>query len=230
MLPQTQIVQARQVDLLRLIEPDTTLTRIANTHGGEYAGPCPFCGGTDRFHIVPSAGKWYCRQCTPRGGDSIDYVQRREQIAFQAAVEFLAGSTAHVANRQMRVRPSARSVTILTGLNRHGKAPRRRWCRKPKPAWPLTLKALRRVLTWPAVGWCPRPGRHGGWATISPGTPSGESRSRLLRCPDSVPTARSRRSSTATSGRESPATTASARRPAANTPCSACTAWATGRR
>ena len=96
MLPQTQIAQARQVDLLRLVEPDTTLIRIANTHGGEYAGPCPFCGGTDRFHIVPSAGKWYCRQCTPRGGDAIDYVQRREQVAFQAAVDLLAGVTAWV--------------------------------------------------------------------------------------------------------------------------------------
>ena len=112
MIASTQIAQARQVDLLRLIEPDTTLIRIANTYGGEYAGPCPFCGGTDRFHVVPTTGKWYCRQCNPRGGDSIDYVQRREQVAFQAAVEFLVGSTAHVANWQMQARPNTRSVTI----------------------------------------------------------------------------------------------------------------------
>ncbi len=93
MLPQIQVEQARQRDLLHLVEPDTTLIRIASTHGGEYAGPCPFCGGTDRFHVVPGAGKWYCRHCTPRGGDAIDYVQRREQVAFQAAIEFLAGHT-----------------------------------------------------------------------------------------------------------------------------------------
>jgi hypothetical protein len=112
MIAQTQITQARQVDLLRLVEPDTAVIRIANTRGGEYAGPCPFCGGTDRFHVVPAAGKWYCRQCTPRGGDAIDYVQRREQIAFQAAVEFLTGSTAWAPRVQMRMRPNARPITV----------------------------------------------------------------------------------------------------------------------
>jgi hypothetical protein len=111
MIASTQITQARQVDLLRLVEPDTTLIRIANTHGGEYAGPCPFCGGTDRLHVVPATGKWYCRQCAPRGGDAIDYVQRREQVAFQAAVEFLVNHTACIPDVQMRVRPSPRPVT-----------------------------------------------------------------------------------------------------------------------
>ena len=128
MLPQTQIAQARQVDLLRLIEPDTTLSRIANTHGGEYAGPCPFCGGTDRFHVVPSAGKWYCRQCTPRGGDAIDYVQRREQVAFQAAVDLLAGVTAWVPQRmQMRTRPKAQPIALPN------------WT---QPAWQQAAQAL----------------------------------------------------------------------------------------
>ena len=127
MIPSTQITQARQVDLLRLVEPDTTLIRIANTHGGEYAGPCPFCGGTDRLHVVPAVGKWYCRQCTPRGGDAIDYVQRREQVAFQAAVELLAGHTACIPRLQMRVRPNARPVA----------APN--WT---QPAWQQAAQAL----------------------------------------------------------------------------------------
>jgi hypothetical protein len=127
MIAQTQITQARQVDLLRLVEPDTTLIRIANTRGGEYAGPCPFCGGTDRFHVVPAAGKWYCRRCTPRGGDAIDYVQRREQVAFQVAVEFLVGSTAWAPRVQMRTRPNARPITVPA------------WTR---PAWQQAAQAL----------------------------------------------------------------------------------------
>lgn len=106
MLPQTQVEQARGASLLRLVEPDTTMIRIANTRGGEYAGPCPFCGGVDRFHIVPAAGRWYCRRCTPRGGDAIDYVQRREQVAFAAAVELLTGCTLGPARVQVRTRPS----------------------------------------------------------------------------------------------------------------------------
>jgi hypothetical protein len=130
MLPQTQIAQARQADLLRLIEPDTTLSRIANTHGGEYAGPCPFCGGADRFHVVPEAGKWYCRQCTPRGGDAIDYVQRREQVAFQAAIDLLLGGT-WAPRAQQRVQMRAHSHTQPASLPN--------WT---QPAWQCAAQAL----------------------------------------------------------------------------------------
>ena len=39
------------VDLLSLAGRDTKLSKrpIAVTGGGEYAGPCPLCGGRDRF-------------------------------------------------------------------------------------------------------------------------------------------------------------------------------------
>jgi hypothetical protein len=124
MIASTQIEQARRANLLRLVEPDTTLIRIANTHGGEYAGPCPFCGGTDRFHVVPTTGKWYCRQCTPRGGDAIDYVQRRAQVVFQTAVNLLTGSTAWAA----RAAP-------MVQLRTHTKAPAWPALHWMRPAW-----------------------------------------------------------------------------------------------
>ncbi len=127
MLPQIQVEQARSVSLLHLVEPDTTLIRIANTHGGEYAGPCPFCGGTDRFHVVPVAGKWYCRHCTPRGGDAIDYVQRREQVAFQAAIELLTGRTLCAPRVQARIRPAAPPLAVP------------QWT---QPAWQSAAQAL----------------------------------------------------------------------------------------
>jgi hypothetical protein len=31
--------------------------------GGEWTGPCPRCGGRDRFSISPSKGLWNCRGC-----------------------------------------------------------------------------------------------------------------------------------------------------------------------
>lgn len=108
MIPRTEIIRARQADLLRLVEPDTALVRIANTYSGEYAGPCPFCGGTDRFHVQPITGWWFCRQCTPRGGDAIDYVQRREQLAFPEAIAYLVGYAAGSSTRHMRVHPTTR--------------------------------------------------------------------------------------------------------------------------
>lgn len=112
MLDATEIARARQVDLLRLIEPDTQLARIANTRGGEYAGPCPFCGGVDRFHIAPALGRWYCRQCAPRGGDAIDYVRRRHRASFTEAVALLTGQRWQ-AQRTARP-PVTRSPTAVT--------------------------------------------------------------------------------------------------------------------
>lgn len=112
MLDATEIARARQVDLLRLIEPDTQLTRIANTRGGEYAGPCPFCGGVDRFHIAPALGRWYCRQCAPRGGDAIDYVRRRHRASFTEAVALLTGQ--HWQAQRTARPPVTRSPTAVT--------------------------------------------------------------------------------------------------------------------
>ena len=35
--------------------------------GGEHHGPCPACGGTDRFRVLDD-GAAFCRQCAPEGG------------------------------------------------------------------------------------------------------------------------------------------------------------------
>lgn len=53
------IARAKQVDLLGLIEPVTKLRKVA---AREYAGPCPRCGGVDRFRVNLDRG-WFCRQC-----------------------------------------------------------------------------------------------------------------------------------------------------------------------
>ncbi len=57
---------------------------------GEYVGPCPACGGHDRFSINPRKGVWNCRQA--RGGnDAIGLVQYARSVGFREAVEFLTG-------------------------------------------------------------------------------------------------------------------------------------------
>ena len=93
-LTRDRISLAKNVDLLTLIGDDTHLRQLTQD---ELAGPCPFCGGTDRFHLQPHRGRWFCRQCTGEPGDAgwmdaIDYVQRRHGLSFREAVAYLNNS------------------------------------------------------------------------------------------------------------------------------------------
>ena len=37
-------------------------------HGhDEFVGPCPWCGGVDRFHVWQDKGNYWCRQCDAKG-------------------------------------------------------------------------------------------------------------------------------------------------------------------
>jgi DNA primase len=78
-----------RVDLLTLIGSDTPLRRVAATAGGEYAGPCPFCGGRDRLRVQPERGLWWCRRCSDRWQDAIAYVMQRDGLTFPNACQAL---------------------------------------------------------------------------------------------------------------------------------------------
>ncbi len=76
------------IDLLAIVRRDTPLKRVATTNGGEWAGPCPFCGGRDRFRVWPAKGRFWCRQCAA-SGDVLSYIQIRDQVGFREACESL---------------------------------------------------------------------------------------------------------------------------------------------
>ena len=50
---------------------------MSTSKGGEYHGPCPGCGGNDRFHVWPEQndgqGSYWCRGCG-KGGDLIQFL------------------------------------------------------------------------------------------------------------------------------------------------------------
>lgn len=101
--------QVAAIDLVALIEKDVQLDLVARTNGGEWAGPCPFCGeGVDRFRVWPKhpggRGRWWCRRCE-RSGDAIDYVQARQQVGFREALEILRIERGTVATAPARERP-----------------------------------------------------------------------------------------------------------------------------
>ncbi len=64
--------------------------------GGEWAGPCPSCGGNDRFIVWPEhrsgaiGGKFLCRGCAPEGGDCIQFLRDFRGMNYPEACEALA--------------------------------------------------------------------------------------------------------------------------------------------
>lgn len=106
------ITLRESTDMHALAENDTTLKRKT---AKESAGPCPFCGGTDRFSVNTEYNKWMCRNCTKgKWQDSIAYIQRREGCAFLEACDFLGG-TQTLPARQRVVAPPSPPVSTAPG-------------------------------------------------------------------------------------------------------------------
>jgi DNA primase len=77
------------VNLIDLVQADGfTLKKAAGTHGGEYAGACPFCGGNDRFRVWPETGRYWCRGCD-KSGDSIQYLIEKKGLSYVEACHYL---------------------------------------------------------------------------------------------------------------------------------------------
>jgi hypothetical protein len=69
------------------------LERKGSTNGGEYARPCPHCGGEDRFRVWPdhpdhASGFFWCRRCE-WSGDGIDFLRHEKGNSFPEACEAL---------------------------------------------------------------------------------------------------------------------------------------------
>lgn len=59
--------------------------------GHDIAGPCPACGGRDRFAVHLVKRKFNCRHCEVKGGDALALALVGERVAFVDACEKLAG-------------------------------------------------------------------------------------------------------------------------------------------
>jgi DNA primase len=154
---------SEMIDLLDLIGKDVTLMRKATTNEGEYAGPCPFCGGTDRFLVWPYAEKpgFWCRQCD-RKGDAIDYVRLMHNMGYREAVEALGGRLEPVARPRPLVKPvdsawqeKAQAVVADCQEALWSSEKALAWLEKERGLTEDTLRA------W-GVGYCPKDGEYHG--------------------------------------------------------------------
>lgn len=88
------------MNVLDLASKKVKLRKVSTTSGGEYQGPCPACGGDDRFHVWPAQhdgkGSYWCRGCG-KAGDNIQFLIDFEGLTFKEACE------------QLRIHPPERS-------------------------------------------------------------------------------------------------------------------------
>lgn len=64
------------------------------TKGREMVGPCPVCGGDDRFSINTQKNIFNCRRCAVGGEGAIKLVMQTEKVSFRRACEIITGRTA----------------------------------------------------------------------------------------------------------------------------------------
>ena len=79
------VESARAVPVQRVIEQRGIKLRGTI----DRCGPCPKCGGTDRFSINTKKQCWNCRNCDV-GGDVIALVQHLDGVDFVGACTILA--------------------------------------------------------------------------------------------------------------------------------------------
>jgi hypothetical protein len=72
--------------------------------GDERVGPCPLCGGDDRFSISLSKKIFRCRKCNPSGGDQVELVRHVMGLDFKAALAWLCGEAVDIDPRELERR------------------------------------------------------------------------------------------------------------------------------
>jgi DNA primase len=89
--------------------------RAAQTNGGEYASPCPWCGGQDRFRTwpTPPSGnpRWWCRRCE-RKGDHIALLRELKGMSFREAASATGNGNATGSRTSRRPRPPLRPPNV----------------------------------------------------------------------------------------------------------------------
>lgn len=98
-------------DLLALAQGDTKLKHS----GAFYIGPCPFCGGRDRFNLkhFSNGWRWFCRKCgSEKYHTPIDYVMQRDELDFKQALEQMGGKVYTPAPRPAQPIPPAPAMVL----------------------------------------------------------------------------------------------------------------------
>ncbi|MFT5700269.1 MAG: 5S rRNA maturation endonuclease (ribonuclease M5) [Desulforhopalus sp.] len=84
-LDKTTFYSTGSANLLKEVLPSIPVIHgnLKRESSGSKCGPCPFCGGDDRFVYKIDSERWFCRKCASKGGDLIDYHARINNTNFR---------------------------------------------------------------------------------------------------------------------------------------------------
>lgn len=85
------VAEARAGSFARAMQLCGFAPRKGSDKGNDIAGPCPACGGRDRFAVHLVKRKFNCRNCEAKGGDALSLALVGEHVSFVQACEELAG-------------------------------------------------------------------------------------------------------------------------------------------
>lgn len=112
---QVQEIKSR-FDLIAYAGQHSTLHKEA---ANEWAGPCPMCGGSDRFHVRVDG--WFCRQCKNEPWqDAITLVQMIENCSFNDALARMAGNAFVIPTEQRRPVANAKMAQPMDWADKAG--------------------------------------------------------------------------------------------------------------
>lgn len=92
-----RLIEAKAVPMADLVER-LGVTGLVRT-GAELVGPCPQCGGRDRFGVNLQSGVFGCRRCGA-GGDQVALVRHVLGLDFRAALDWLVGPVQELTPQQ----------------------------------------------------------------------------------------------------------------------------------
>ncbi|GLS87702.1 hypothetical protein GCM10010873_26760 [Cypionkella aquatica] len=101
--------------------------------GVEWTGPCPNCGGTDRFSINTRKSQFLCRQCGGKG-DEIGLVQFIMGLDFIGALEWICGPKQQLSEAEIAKR-AARDAENKARKEREAKAYHDKAVREGREIW-----------------------------------------------------------------------------------------------
>jgi DNA primase len=122
----------------------------------EFAGPCPTCGGNDRFCIwcggegKHGLGRFYCRGCGLQG-DAIQFLREFQGFSYGEACRELGLTPAAPSGRRAAREPDAPTPAIPAWTPKPGELPNSRWqaqARKLIPWAARQLQATPDALSW----------------------------------------------------------------------------------